>query len=197
MITYSVNGNLTKNNILSKKSNKIIERMTQEETELNMAGSLNVSGTVKASKFMTADGTIIDINSTKQKIRELQESRVTPQEYKDLRDEMLKADQEFINKSDMKIVNDKLDSLKIADQDFATKDFLEEEIASVKTSIYENQDNETETSKELSAEDEIKTDKNTKKINQEVHLLNEDDKTKETEALTEESKTLDTDTAGS
>ena len=143
MITYSVNGNLTKNNILSKKSNKIIERMTQEETELNMAGSLNVSGTVKASKFMTADGTIIDINSTKQKIRELQESRVTPQEYKDLRDEMLKADQEFINKSDMKIVNDKLDSLKIADQDFATKDFLEEEIASVKTSIYENQDNET------------------------------------------------------
>ena len=64
------------------------------------------------------------------------------------------------------------------------------------TSNSENEDNKTEKSKELSAEDEIKTDKNPKKINQEVHLLNKDDKTKETEALTEENKTIDTDTAG-
>ena len=64
------------------------------------------------------------------------------------------------------------------------------------TSNSENEDNKTEISKELSAEDEIKTDKNQKKINQEVHLQNEDDKTKESETLTEEIKTLDSDTAG-
>jgi len=64
------------------------------------------------------------------------------------------------------------------------------------TSNSENEDNKTEISKELSAEDEIKTDKNQKKINQEVHLQNEDDKTKESETLIEEIKTLDSDTAG-
>ena len=35
-----------------------------------------------------------------------------------------------------------------------------------------------------------------KKINQEVHVLNEDNKIKDTEALTEKNKTLDSDTAG-
>ena len=64
------------------------------------------------------------------------------------------------------------------------------------TSNSENEDNKTETSKELSVQDEIKTDEKPEKINQEVHLLNEDDKSKETEASTEKNKTLDSDTAG-
>ena len=64
------------------------------------------------------------------------------------------------------------------------------------TSNSENEDNRTKISEELSAEDEIKIDKKPKKINQEVHLLNEDDKTKETEALTKEIKSLDSDTDG-
>ena len=63
------------------------------------------------------------------------------------------------------------------------------------TSNSENEDNRTKISEELSAEDEIKIDKKPKKINQEVHLLNEDDKSKETEASTEKNKTLDSDTA--
>ena len=64
------------------------------------------------------------------------------------------------------------------------------------TSNSENEDNKTETSKELSVQDEVKTDEEPEKINQEVHLLNEDDKSKETEASTEKNKTLDSDTAG-
>ena len=64
------------------------------------------------------------------------------------------------------------------------------------TSNSENEDNKTETSKELSVQDEVKTDEKPEKINQEVHLLNEDDKSKETEASTEKNKTLDSDTAG-
>ncbi len=64
------------------------------------------------------------------------------------------------------------------------------------TSDSENEDNKIEVSKELSVQDEIKKDENPKKINQEVNLLNEDDKTKETEALTEKDKTIDSDTAG-
>ena len=64
------------------------------------------------------------------------------------------------------------------------------------TSNSENEDNKTEISKELFAEDETKTDKNPKKINQDVHLKKEDDKTKESETLTEEINTLDSDTAG-
>ena len=63
------------------------------------------------------------------------------------------------------------------------------------TSNSENEDNKTETSKELSVQDEIKTDEKPEKINQEVHLLNEDDKSKETEASTEKNKTSDFDTA--
>ena len=63
------------------------------------------------------------------------------------------------------------------------------------TSNSENEDNKTEISKELSVQDEIKTDEKKEKINQEVDLLNEDDKTKETKASTEKNKTLDSDTA--
>jgi large subunit ribosomal protein L9 len=64
------------------------------------------------------------------------------------------------------------------------------------TSNSENEDNKTETSKELSVQDEVKTDEKPEKINQEVDLLNEDDKLQETEASTEKNKTLDSDTAG-
>ena len=46
----------------------------------------------------------------------------------------------------------------------------------------ENEDNKIEISKELSVQDDIKTDEEPEKINQEVNLLNEDDKTKEIEA---------------
>ena len=56
------------------------------------------------------------------------------------------------------------------------------------TSNSENEDNETETSKELSVENEVKKDEKPEKINQEVHLLNEDDKSKETEASGEKTK---------
>lgn len=62
------------------------------------------------------------------------------------------------------------------------------------TSNSENEDDKTETSEELSVQDEIKTDEKPEKINQEVHLLNEHDKSKETESSTEKSKTLDSDT---
>ena len=64
------------------------------------------------------------------------------------------------------------------------------------TSNSENEDNKTESSKELSVQDEIKTDEKAEKKNQEVHLLNEDDKSKETESSTKKNKTIDTDTAG-
>ena len=76
------------------------------------------------------------------------------------------------------------------------KHLLKKKLGKAITSNSENQDNKTEKSKELSAEDEIKTDKNPKKINQEVHLLNENDKSKETKASTEKNKTLDSDTTG-
>ena len=56
------------------------------------------------------------------------------------------------------------------------------------TSNSENEDNKTETSKELSVQDEVKTDEKPEKINQEVDLLNEDDKSKETEASTKKTK---------
>ena len=57
------------------------------------------------------------------------------------------------------------------------------------TSNSENEDNKTEISKELSVQNAIKTDEKPEKINQEVHLLNEDDKLQETEASTEKNKT--------
>ena len=47
----------------------------------------------------------------------------------------------------------------------------------------------------IEVQNEVKTDKKPEKINQEVNLLNKDDKTKETEASTEKNKTLDSDTA--
>ena len=56
------------------------------------------------------------------------------------------------------------------------------------TSNSENEDNKTETSKELSVQDEVKTEEKPEKINQEVDLLNEDDKSKETEASTKKTK---------
>jgi large subunit ribosomal protein L9 len=64
------------------------------------------------------------------------------------------------------------------------------------TSNSENEDNKVEKSKELSVQDAIKKDEKPEKINQEVHLLNEDDKIKEKETLTEKNKTLDSDTTG-
>ena len=64
------------------------------------------------------------------------------------------------------------------------------------TSNSENEDNETETSKELSVQDKIKIDEEQKKINQAVDLQNEYDETEETKASTEKNKTLDTDKAG-
>tara|TARA_B100000212_G_C27240722_1_gene475735 strand:- start:114 stop:785 length:672 start_codon:yes stop_codon:yes gene_type:complete len=62
------------------------------------------------------------------------------------------------------------------------------------TSNSENEGDKTEISKEFSVQDEIKTDEKPENIHQEVHSLNEDDKTKENEASKE--KTLDSDTAG-
>ena len=62
------------------------------------------------------------------------------------------------------------------------------------TSDSENEDDKKEISKEASVQDEIKTDEKPENIHQEVHSLNEDDKTKENEASKE--KTLDSDTAG-
>ena len=62
------------------------------------------------------------------------------------------------------------------------------------TSNSENESDKTEISKEFSVQDEIKTDEKPENIHQEVHSLNEDDKTKENEASRE--KTLDSDTAG-
>ena len=59
------------------------------------------------------------------------------------------------------------------------------------TSNSENEDNKTEISKELSVQNAIKTDEKPEKINQEVHLLNKDDKSKKTDASTEKTKTLD------
>ena len=64
------------------------------------------------------------------------------------------------------------------------------------TSNSENEDNKVEKSKELSVQDAIKKDEKPEKINQEVHLPNEDDKTKKTEALSEKNKKIDSDTAG-
>ena len=62
------------------------------------------------------------------------------------------------------------------------------------TSNSENEGDKTEISKEFSVQDEIKTDEKPENIHQEVHSLNEDDKTKENEASKE--KTLDSDKAG-
>ena len=65
------------------------------------------------------------------------------------------------------------------------------------TTNSENEDNKTEISKELSVQDETKTDKKPEKINQKVDLLNENDKSKgSSKASTEKTQTLDSNTVG-
>ena len=65
------------------------------------------------------------------------------------------------------------------------------------TTNSENEDNKTEISKELSVQDETKTDKKSEKINQEVDLLNENDKSKgSSKASTEKNQKLDSNTVG-
>ena len=64
------------------------------------------------------------------------------------------------------------------------------------TTNSENEDNKTEISKELSVQDETKTDEKSEKINQAVDLLDEDDKSKRSKASTKKNKILDSDTAG-
>ena len=64
------------------------------------------------------------------------------------------------------------------------------------TSNSENEDNKTQISKELSVQDEIKTDERQEKLNQTVDLLNEDDKTNVSKASTEKTETLDSDKVG-
>ena len=77
MITYTVNGNIKKENTLSNKSNQIIESMTN--TELEMGGNLYVTGTLKATKFMTADGKEINMEDTYQKMNDTNK-KITEQE---------------------------------------------------------------------------------------------------------------------
>ena len=65
------------------------------------------------------------------------------------------------------------------------------------TTNSENEDNKTEISKELSVQDETKTDKKPEKINQEVDLFDENDKSKgSSKASTEKNQTLDSNTVG-
>ncbi len=56
------------------------------------------------------------------------------------------------------------------------------------TTNSENKDNITEISKELSVQDEAKKDEKPEKVNQEVDLLNENDKSKGSKASTEKTK---------
>ena len=65
------------------------------------------------------------------------------------------------------------------------------------TTNSENEDNKTEISRELSVQDETKTDKKPEKINQEVDLFDENDKSKgSSKASTEKNQTLDSNTVG-
>ena len=65
------------------------------------------------------------------------------------------------------------------------------------TTNSENEDNKKETSKEFSVQDKIETDEKPEKINQEVDLLNENDKSKgSSKASTEKNQTLDSNTVG-
>ena len=64
------------------------------------------------------------------------------------------------------------------------------------TSNTENEDNNTEMSKEFSVQGEIKTDEEQKKINEALDVQNKSDEIKESKASTEKNITLDTDTAG-
>ena len=62
------------------------------------------------------------------------------------------------------------------------------------TTNSENKDNKTEISKELSIKDEAKKDEKPEKVNQEVDLLNENDKSKGSKASTEKNQPIDSDT---
>ena len=62
------------------------------------------------------------------------------------------------------------------------------------TTNSENKDNKTEISKELSVQDEAKKDEKPEKVNQEVDLLNENDKSKGSKASTEKNQPIDSDT---
>ena len=73
------------------------------------------------------------------------------------------------------------------------KPLLKRKLGKAVTSNSENEDNQTEIFKDLSVHDEIKTDEKPENINQEVHLPNEADKTKETEVSTEKNTTSDSD----
>ena len=64
------------------------------------------------------------------------------------------------------------------------------------TTNSEDEDNKTEISKELSVQDEAKKDEKPEKINQEVDLLNENDKSKGFKTSTEKKQTIDSDTVG-
>ena len=64
------------------------------------------------------------------------------------------------------------------------------------TSNSENDDKETEVSKELSIQDEIKTDEEPKKINQALDLKNESDEKEGSKASTKNNKTLDSEITG-
>ena len=62
------------------------------------------------------------------------------------------------------------------------------------TTNSDNKDNKTEISKELSVQDEAKKDEKPEKVNQEVDLLNENDKSKGSKASTEKNQPIDSDT---
>ena len=62
------------------------------------------------------------------------------------------------------------------------------------TTNSEDEDNKTEISKELSVQDEAKKDEKPEKVNQEVDLLNENDKSKGSKASTEKNQPIDSDT---
>ena len=64
------------------------------------------------------------------------------------------------------------------------------------TTNSEDEDNKTEISKELSVQDEAKKDEKPEKINQEVDLLNENDKSKGFKTSTEKKQPIDSDTVG-
>jgi len=98
------------NSDLAIVSNNIIETMTN--TELEMSGNLSVEGTLKASKFMTADGNVIDINDAHKKIKEIKDTHVTTLKHNQLKDELLKADELLTKKSDFDNLRNEVSELK-------------------------------------------------------------------------------------
>ena len=98
------------NSDLALVSNNIIETMTN--TELEMSGNLSVEGTLKASKFMTADGKVIDIDDAHKKIKEIKDTHVTTIKHNQLKDELLKADELLTKKSDFDNLKNEVSELK-------------------------------------------------------------------------------------